>query len=811
MKKQIALYLIFSLFASHSISAKIWINECMQSNVDGIIDDLRNFPDSWVELYNDSDSGISLQNWSLSDQADYTKAWKIKENTTIPAHGFVLIYCDKEALGMHTDFRLDSGKGGAIYLFNSNGDEVDSVKSIPKQPAPNIAWGRLGDGGNSWAYFVEATPNKSNTGPVSDQLLPAPVFSHKEGIYKNAINLTLSLPENAPAEATLSNIYYTLDGSEPTSKSTAYNNKIVLSKTTPVKAKLIVPGYLVDRAVNRSYIISSREMTLPIISLNLDPKYLWDDEFGIYVKGNGVYGKTGNGSNDKVNWNNDWRRPMNVEYFPSPNDTSVINQLGELRIAGGWSRGHALKSLILYTNKRFGEKRFDYRFFPTKPDQEIKSIMLRNSGNDFGNTYFRDAAIQHFMGNKTNLDYQAYQPAIIYLNGEYYGIENLRERTNEDYVFANYNGLEEIDMIEKLNAEDVKIELKTGDWIAYDELMAEIMKPLNQINYEKILRTVDTDEFMNYMILEIFIANTDFPHNNVILWRPRTDTGKWRFIVKDTDFGLGISQEPTHNSLTYNLESATDKNRRLFVALMSYTPFKEEFYDRFMIYMGDILSYKGTSHVIDSIQQIIEPEMPSHRNKWRGSQNLTAWYEEINKIKTWCSKRNDYVYNHLASQFGLGTLLQMTITSPAGLDYRPGNITVNEIPIQYPEFNGKYYRNKELNIQWKGDPAVVNAWTVSATVLGRTTNTTYYDRDISYVVPDKCSKLKFTAIHHQSTALDKIPLSGITIATHEHQVVISGLADASTLTLFDMTGRVIYAGSTHEDIVYIPLKQKGVY
>ncbi len=200
---------------------------------------------------------------------------------------------------------------------------------------------------------------------------------------------------------------------------------------------------------------------------------------------------------------------------------------------------------------------------------EIKSFMIRNSGNDFWYTHFRDAAIQLFFGGKVDVDYQAYQPAIFYLNGEYWGIQNLRERSDEDFVLSNY-ATEDIDMIENWWGE-----LKAGDKSAWDQLMSELRKSSSQQNIQWIINEFGAE------LLTVPISpcsNTDFPGNNMVMWRPRHANGKWRFILKDTDHGMGIwgSNPITHNALRYNTES-NDDPRRLFNALLTQESFKKNF------------------------------------------------------------------------------------------------------------------------------------------------------------------------------------------------------------------------------------------
>jgi uncharacterized protein YxeA len=779
----------------------------MQSNIDLVRDDLQEFPDSWVELYNDSNNEIDIQNWYISDNNDYSKGWKINNSTKISARSYLLIYCDTEGNNLHASFRLDSGNGNHIYLFDSNKNAVDSVKDIPKQPAPNVARGRITDAGNEWSYFVEATPGKKNEGKTSNRLLPNPVFNRAGGIYKSPIKLSFSLPDNVPSTVVLSHIHYTIDNSEPTIHSPVYSNELTISETTVVKAKLIHPDYLSNRSQVHSYIITPNTWTLPVISISLDTTYLWDDEFGIYCKGNGKYGQSGNGVDYKVNWNNDWRRPMNFEYFPVENEGAVLNQLGELRIAGGWSRANAQKSFIIYGNKRFGVKRFEFDLFSEKPNQEIKSFMIRNSGNDFWYTHFRDAAIQLFFGGKADIDYQAYQPAVFYLNGRYWGIQNLRERSTEDFVLANY-ATENIDMIENW------WDLKAGDKTDWDKLMNELQKTQNQIDYPWLTEQIDLNEFINFMILQIYVSNIDFSDgNNIVIWKPKITGGKWRFILKDTDHGLGIwgTNKPDHNALTLNLSGEKD-SKKLFKALMTQTAFKKEFYSRFAIYLGDILHYNSTSQIIDSIQALIEPEMNNHILRWRNEvwwRDLNSWKNEVNQMKLWCSQRNTHVYTQLKDYFQLGAIMKVNLETANNLSGTPV-VSINETKLQKPKFDGSFFQKETIKLRFEGNEPILYGWKITSTVNGNTTTKTYFQKELVYEIADKCTSLRIEIIDNFNGIINE-NLSQITVSKANNQLLIEGLKENSLISIVDAGGRLVYKTNTNEYSIHIPVNQKGVF
>ena len=705
-------YLLLTILAT-AVSTQaqtLIINELMQSNIDCIMDDLNDFPDSWVELYNPTDASINLKNYKIGTKDKASKAWSLPIKT-IAAKGYVVIYCDKAGedegvSALHTNFRLESGKDGKLYLFKGN-DIVDQLEGMAKQPAPNIAYGRKSDGADEWGYQAIPTPGASNCGTVYQKVLGEPVFSTK-GRVKIAsgsnTRLTLSLPEGAP-EGT--KIRYTLDGSEPTENSQEYTSALFFNSTKIVRAKLFCEGYLSPRSTCHSYIFfpSNRKLTLSVVSIMTDNKYLNDAKIGIYVDGS--Y------NSKQKNYEYNWRRPMNIEIFETSNQESVINQLGEMRVTGGATRESMRKSLGIYAHKRFGEKRLNYEFFPDqKPGvTDFKSIMLRNAGNDFDYLFMRDAIIQRTMAQHVDLDWQAWRPVIVYINGEYTGMLNIRERSNEDNIYTNYEGLEDIDMIE--NDEELK-EGTIDNFNAFKAFYNESGHTLAEY-----AEWMDWEEYINLMIENIYFNNQDFPGNNNVIWRPQAEGGKWRWITKDTDFGLGLyGSAADYNTIKWLYDNKYDYNRNwankpehtiLFRHLMEDIDFKTEFLSRAAIYMGDFLNEKGTREVWDAMYNMIKTEYPYHRelvNRW-----WPNYDNELSTARKWLNKRTDNVYKQLADYYNWGTPRALTINKQKENDIK---ITVNGITLCNKVFDGKYYAGKTLTISAQGtEDNEVTGWKIT--------------------------------------------------------------------------------------------------
>ena len=793
MKKTLLMSLAV-LGLSTQAKAQLVINEIMQSNIDCIMDDLNEFPDSWVELYNSGDTPVNLADYKIGSKKSASKAWQLP-NKTVNAHDYVVIFCDKEENGLHTSFRLESDDAGSVYLFK--GDETVEKEDYVAMPAPNIAYGRKTDGGDEWGYQATPTPGASNCGTIYTDVLGSPVFSAEGKVYttnKN-IRLTISVPEDAP-EGTV--IRYTTNGSEPTATSTLYSSPIMFNSNRVIRAKLFCDGYLSPISTTQSYIFLGRDFTLPVISIVTDDRYLNDAAIGIIA------------NNPNKENKHDWRRPINFEYFDNAGTESALNQLCETRVAGGQSREHALKTLVVYANKRFGTKRLEYEFFPEqKPGiTEFKSLMLRNAGNDFGGLYMRDAIIQRVMGQNADLDWQAWQPTVVFINGEYKGMLNIRERSNDDNIFSNYKnnkgkGLEDIDMVEisQENSQMVE-ELKVGTWDNYNAFKAFFHESGHSMaEYASLM---DCNEFINIMAMNLYYGNLDFPGNNLVVWRPIADDGKWRWIAKDTDFGLGLyGRSSNYNTIEWinnpnydsgNAWANTSEATMLFRNLMADPDFSREFIDRCAIYMGDFLNESGTREIWDPMADLVKPELIQHRNlyswSWWGPEQDIQ--NEINNARNWLSQRTNNFYTHLKNYYNLGTLTNMTVNKDLSeADAKDIPFYFNGVKLTKGVFDGKFFQNRSVTLEGTAENGKkVVGWTVTKTVSGNTTTTQVDGSQYAFTMP-ACTKLQINAITGIDTGINDVESTVWAWHYANGTLSVNDVAVGTRVSLYDLSGILI--------------------
>lgn len=794
------------LLSSQAIHAQLVINELMQSNIDCIMDDLNEFPDSWVELYNTGTAAVNLKDWrlGLSDKAG--EAWQLSNKQIGPGE-YALVFCDKVGKNLHTDFRLESGKGGSLYLFQGQ-TIVDKVEDLPKQPAPNIAYGRKTDGSNEWGYQLTPTPEGTNTGEVCDHdhILGEPVFSEPGKVFtgNKTFNLQLSLPECSP-EGT--EIRYTTNGSEPTASSAKYTADIPITMSTSIRAKLFCNGWLSPRSTVQSYIFHDRSMTIPVISIVTDNSYLNDKKIGIFANnyGHEIYQQV------------DWRRPLNIELFDAEGEPSQLNQLCETRITGAWSREAARKSMGIYCHKRFGKKNMEYEFFPDQCPglTNYKSIVLRNSGNDRDYTYMRDAVCQRAMAEHADIDWQAWRPAVIYINGNYWCLLNIRERANENNILTHYDGLEDIDLIENG-------ELKEGTKENYDAFTAFFNEHGHTL--DEYAELMDWEEYIRITTMNLYFNNLDYPGNNNVMWRPRAEGGKWRWIAKDLDYTLGlytnggaggsggydhqiISQ--WYNPDDYSLHqganfSITWDATRLFRRLMEDADFAREFIDRFSIYMGDFLNEKSVRAIWDPMYAMIKDEWKRHRSVVYDNPWWPIFDDEQRYARNWLSKRTNEMYKQLGKQYDLGTPIPMTVNQDLE-DASALDVTFNGVPLTKGVFNGKFFADRSITLEGQApEGQVISGWTI-VTKSSSGTDTRQIDGERCALLMPQCTNLAINAILSKSTGIDTLSKPSWTWQSDGDRLILSGVPVGTQVKLYDLKGILLRTVTSDGSEIILPL------
>lgn len=570
----------------------------------------------------------------------------------------------------------------------------------------------------------ESAVNTSQQNPQDNEVIdPNITYSNQAGFYSEDFELELNYFDQ------LAKIYYTVDGRIPTiSNGIEYIEPIKVGlkeKETVyiIRSVAVKEEQVVSPVKTVTYIVSSnvlKRFTTAVVSITTDPANLNDRVLGIFSAKNLMqHGKI-------------YERPAHIEFF-EPDGTIKLSQNCGIKVFGGATRNNPQKSLKLFARKEYDAPgKFNFEAFPNLrgkyTDNLIMSfdkLQLRNSGNDNNVTMLRDAFMQQLAKNN-DVDYQEYRPTVVYLNGKYWGLLNLREDSNSTYIEEHYGiPADRVTIIASnmlTNTTGYKQqEGPENDLKAFNDTV-KFIKTQNmgsQSNYQQASDMVDVDSFIRYTALQIYYANTDWPQNNIKAWRFVPDDanatnenvygmdGRWRFILKDTDFGFSLLQDTTakRNSLTSTINS----NDVFGVGAMLKSLLKNnEFKNKFINYICDISNSKETldkvNNILNEMQFSISSELRFHFEKWfniKSSSSLNnkmkAWDSEIGKMRLFAEQRPKFLLQFTKEQFKLNSLQSVSVIGSEG-----GAVILNTIKITIENglWSGSYFTQIPIPISF---------------------------------------------------------------------------------------------------------------
>lgn len=675
--KKILAYTVLLLCPCSLSAQSVIINELQAANVDMFVDPSFNYG-TWIELYNPTDNNISLNGWYLSDDSENLTKHKI--SGTIRSKGFKVIWFDhysKEHAPNQIDDKLDYD-GGVVYISDKEGKLVCS-QTYP-EAISRTSYARTTDGGDTWGVTSQPTPGKSNlTSTFATERLEAPVVDNDGGLFRSQTTVKVTIPEGTT-------LRYTTDGTTPTEKhgTVSSSGQFTVTGTKVFRFRLFKEGSLPSRVVTRSYIITAREYNMPVVSVVTDPVNLYDDSLGIMTQG--VNGIPGNGYDTPCNWNMDWERPANFEYFTAEGDM-VVNQEATIERCGGWSRAWLPYSFKVKANKIYeGENFIPYQFFPNKAYLKHKTLQLRNGGND-NNSRIKDPALQAIVHSSgLDMDGQECQPIVHYVNGVYKGLLNVREPNNKHFVEANYAlDDDEIDQFE-VNA-TYGYTQKCGTEESFSRWGELSVYADDPDKYSEICSMVDIDEYINYMAVELYLGSDDWPNNNVKGYKPTREGGKFRFVLFDLDHCFNLTSE---TFTTFANKRNEARMVGLFLNMLKNTQFRKQFIDTYCLVAGSVFVPERCDAIIDSMCQNIETVL-SYENK-------SPWWT-ANDMKSKLSKRQSSMIAALKkfSNMKLSGVTEKKISFMANIPH--ARLFMNDIPVPTNKFSGSLFGSIKLKAE----------------------------------------------------------------------------------------------------------------
>lgn len=698
---------LLALFIHISVKGQLFINEFVASNSAGVEDPDFSESADWIEIYNAGSSAVSLQGYYLTDNLGDPSKFKITTNIEIPAGGYQVIWADGYDNELHASFKL-SADGEEIGLYNANGELLDSI--IYGIQKTDLSFGRKTDGSNTWVYFESATPGSKNTGiSYTNIVYSVPTFSIEGGIY--------SSPQSVEIKSLFGgDVRYTIDGSEPGLQSSVALGQLSVSETTIIRARIYKPGQLLGPVVTHTYFIDPENEIghLPVISIASDPDNFWGSEKGIYAQ------------SEKP----DWEVPVNIELFENDgSDRAAFNLGAGIKINGLYSWQLPQKMLGVYFRKQYGAGKLEYPLIYEKERKSFDDFALRASGSDWGSTLFRDGIIQRAAVYNTNIDNSGFRSCVVYINGQFMGIHNIREKIDEDYIVGNY-GLEggTFDMVEETDRGPVP---ETGDGEAYSylfELAAQDLKIPE--NWNAIANEMDIEEFTDLVCTEAFDGNGSIGHN-LMAWKPK-DTGKWKWILMDLDRGF-----PGLNS--QKISFYLNESGWPFKSLMQNDDYKKYFGRRLADHLFTTYNPARIVPMIEEHENNIAPLMPKQIARWLGTSgtgnyssikaisSYSAWQSNVEYLKTYAQGRAAVLLNDLTN-YGFNASSSLSVSS---FPIDAGNISFNGLVVPFGNCSGAYPNDEEIKLVASAKAGYVfKGWQGSGStiIIPKESEWKYYDQ-----------------------------------------------------------------------------------
>ncbi len=693
------LYALSALFFLHqnSTQAQVLINEFSAANYRHIPDNYGDYED-WIELYNTSGSAVDLSGYHLSDRADEPTKWAIPGGTSIPAGGHLRFWCSgrNTTVGSHyhTNFKVSqTRKREGIYFNDPSGGHIDSNGiAIPNQS--RHSWGRSSDGAADWVIFTNPTPGASNSGASYIGYAATPILSPDPGLHAGALSVSMSSPD-----AGLS-IRYTTNGFMPTAASTLYSSPVNVATTTVIRAIAIPsdPDYLPSFVETNTYFVGSGH-TIPVVSIA-------GDQIQTLLSGSFI-------------------EPVGSFEFFDASGGFLAEGVGDYNKHGNDSWAYPQRGLDYITRDQLGyASDINHPIFKVKDRRRFQRLILKPAANDNYpyevGAHIRDAFV-HTLSDAAQLrvDERTSQAAILYVNGQYWGVYEIREKV-DDHDFTDYyydQGEFDIDFIKTWG----------GTWTEYgsmadwNSLRTYIMSSDMTVesNYTYVDERLNTGSLIDYAILHSWIVCMDWLNWNTAWWRGRNPDGdkkKWRYALWDDDasFGhyvnytgipdTGPTADPC-DATELSGWSDPEGHMGMIRKLMDNENFHDDYINRYADLNNYFFNCDFALPFLDSMLNVIRPEMPAQIARWGG--NMTGWENSVTQLRDFIIARCGYIVSGMEDCFEEDAWPISIMVEPEG----GGEVRVNTLDIPYYPFSALYFSGVNIDLQAsESDGWVFDRW-----------------------------------------------------------------------------------------------------
>ncbi len=690
------------------------------------------------------------------------------------------VFMPENGFQLHTNFKIET-QGESILLLNP--DEVIISQLVVESPVRDVSIGRFSDGTDVLKWLTPSPAATNNASTTYTDTLISPDFSFSSGVYEDAFTVNITHP-NPPTNTKL---VYTLDGSTPTFNSSVYNLPISVTTTTVLRAQVyplttdmeLLPS---DNTV-ATYLFNVNHTT-PIVLITTDQTNLYGPA-GIFD-----------------NYNSDWLKPAHAAYLTEESGHPLAFETNTaIRPDGGagGSRAQPQHSFRLsFAHAALGEKPVEYPIIPDRPSRTTYSdVYLRNGSNQYLSLPYKDASQVRMMSEGTNNYYSSYRPASVYINGQYFGLYELREKFNKEF-FEVHDGAKP-DSIELLSLSYFynlvlrALEGNAGNfWNSYDSFIA--LNPTDSNYFTQADNYFDLKHYTDYIIGESWMGNVDWPGNNIKIYRSDKTQNRWRFALID----LELSMQPngwtscTDNHIRYMLDG--DPNIpyiNIWLRSITNEVYRNYFINRYADQMNTSYKNEKLQAFEQSFFNSMFPEMPMEYARWGDPTNIQGQMDGFIQnhliFKSELACRSDVVRSNLVSEFNLEKQITLALSVSPDIS---GSIQLNTIqPDVYP-WTGIYFDGVPVTMHAIPKPGFLfSHWepngyitdTLNPLFEGNVSENTPFKAYFSEIPPP----VDGPDIHF---SLYPNPASNQLVISHDNKT----LAEGCLFEIYDLNGRVLY-------------------
>lgn len=580
----------------------------------------------WIELYNATGEKVSLDGWQLRKDREGEKV--IDLSGTLAPGGYAVFettsHRERQKNGVGS-FGLSMG-GETLYLVDEKGGLRDEYATGVLEP--NVSSGRVeGNGNIARVFFSKPTKGERNSSQYALGYAKAPVFS-ETGLYQTeSFQLTLTSDEGAI-------IRYTSNGSEPTASSSVYSGPIAITKNTVIRAFAQKDGLLNSEIITYTFLFE-KPHDLPVICLSFDPK----DREALWT------GRSKDSSSKK-------QRKGYFSYYEGGKLSTEFP--ADFKTKGAGTLGYAQAALSIHLRGKYGVSSVTYPFFKEYGWHEFSSLCIRNSGQDNAQARMRDSYASRLCFG-LNIDVAATRPTAVYINGKYYGLYDLNEDQNDDYL-ATHFGINKND-VEIIRFNTVLVKGSKTDW----KRVIDYAKTKNLSKgsaYEEFVQWVDPDYFIDYLVCSTYLCNSDMANQKY--WHTTDNAIRWRAIFYDFDYAMGFNGGSVKRSIIshfFNKDGTPTATSRVYthipVALVKNQEWRTRFIERYVELTVTTFAPERAVRILHELRDEMDSEMPRHIKRWGRPSSYDTWRKNVNALQKWMENRPANALESLRKYFNL--------------------------------------------------------------------------------------------------------------------------------------------------------------